>query len=40
MEFDDENLIIINNIIVNDVVVVAVVVYWVDAVYGLVGCCC
>ena len=36
MEFDDENLIIINNIIVNDVVVVAVVVYWVDAVYGLV----
>ena len=40
MEFDDENLIIINNIIVNDVVVVAVVVYWVDDVYGLVGCCC
>ena len=38
MEFDDENLIIINNIIVNDVVVVAVVVYWVDAVYGLLGC--
>ena len=36
MEFDDENLIIINNIIVNDVVVVAVGVYWVDAVYGLV----
>ena len=40
MEFDDENLIIINNIIVNDLVVAAVVVYWVDAVYGLVGCCC